>query len=264
MSRRAAIALLAISACTQPSGTKEDPAGTTTPPPAPTAAAPAPAPAPAPSALGEEAYVTSVSGLRRAATEDRQIEDPSGKKGKKVSNWVTTLHRGEMVRVLEVQGEWARVRASDESEGWLKKDGLLPTEGVTMATVLAPAKTFDRPDLLALNAKRTLEPGQLLYVTKSKDQFSEVNHAGSALTWVLTEALTSDRREVDASKLVNKARWLEERKDANADAIWELARSQFGDTKVMQLLAPPEPPAEEPPAAPAPQDGAVAGGNESP
>ncbi len=223
---------------------------TTTPVGTGTAVAPS---APRPSQAGEQAFVTGVTAVRRANTEDKQIDDPK-KPGKKVNNYITTLHRGEQVQVIMVEGDWAQVRSSDEKEGWTKKDALLPSEGVTMATTLDETKTFDRPDLLALNPKRKVAAGALVYAQRTKDQFSEVNLGGTSTAWVLTSGLVSEQREVDAAKLLNKARWLTEHKDSTSADLMDLAKKEYGDTKVMQAYAAAQaaPPAEAPAPAPTP------------
>jgi SH3-like domain-containing protein len=261
--KRLLLPLLLVTACS-----KEQPAPPAPPPAAPQApAAQAPstdtglgAPAtPRSSQAGEQAYVTGVVSLRRLATDERQIDDPTGKAKKKIANFLTSLHRGEQVSVLKVQDKWAQVRASDDKEGWLEKDRLLPTEGVSMATVFQETKTFDRPDLLALNGKRKLDPGALLFVLKTKDQFSEINVGGATTAWVLTSDVSTEAREVEASKLLGKARWLTERKDESAAALMDLAKSQFGDTKIMQAAATAEAAPADGAAKPegAPADGAA-------
>jgi hypothetical protein len=128
-----------------------------TTPVAPTAAAPSETPpTPAAPAVSEQAYVTVVTGLKREASDAKSIDDPKGKSKKKISNWLMTLYRGEEVTILEVQEEYAKVKASDDSEGWVQKTALLPVEGVALATVFEEAKTFSRPDLLALNSTKLL------------------------------------------------------------------------------------------------------------
>lgn len=208
-----------------------------------------------PSQAGEQAFVTSVAPVRRVGNDDKQVDDPK-KPGKRLPNYITTLHRGEQVQVISVEGDWAQVRSSDEKEGWVKKDTLLPSEGVTMATTLEEAKTFDRPDLLALNAKRKVAAGSLVYAQRTKDQFSEINLGGTTSAWVLSSALVKDQREVDAAKLLNKARWLTEHKDASAADLMDLAKKEYGDTKVMQMQATTETTAVATPTPPAP-DGAA-------
>lgn len=258
-----ALALLATAgllACEDTQPTDAVPAPTPVPA---TPVAPQPAGAPeAPRASeGEPAFVIATTSVRRLPNDEKQIDDP--KTGKKIANFSATLFRGERVSVLKLEGDWSLVRASDEGEGWLKKDALLPATNVTMATVLDETKTFDRPDLLALNSKRALERGTLVFVTKTREQFSEVHLGGKILAWVLTEALVQDGREVDVAKLLNRARYLEERKDAAAEAVMELAKKSFGDTKLMQLVqgidpnaaAQPTPPSPPSPAAPAPTPG---------
>ncbi len=238
---------------------------TDAPPTPPVTAAVEPAPAPSePAAVSEAAYVTFVTGLRREPVEAQRIDDPTGASKKKISNWLMTLYRGEEVTILGVQDTWAKVRASDDSEGWVQKNGLLPVEGAAIATVFEPTKTFNRPDLLALNTSRTLDPAALLFVLKTKDQFSEVNYYGQGTAWVLSEKLNTDAREIAAAKLLAKVRWLKERKDASADEVMKLARAQFSDSKLVGMAddnaaiktdeAPPagdNSPAEPPAVAPA-------------
>lgn len=262
----AALALFTVASCSKDKPLEELRPLEATPAAEPSAAAPGLAPAARPSQAGEQAYVTGVAAVRRSNSEDKQVDDPA-KPGKKVNNYITTLHRGEQVQVVKVDGDWAQVRSSDEKEGWVKKDALLPSDGVTMVTVLEDTKTFDRPDLLALNPKRKVSGGALIYALRAKDQFSEINLGGQSTAWVLTSTLLSEQREVDAAKLLNKARYLTDHKDASAADLLDLARKEYGDTKIMQAqlalekaaneaAAPPAAPAAPvPPAAPAQQDG---------
>jgi hypothetical protein len=216
----------------------------------------------APAAEPEQAYLTSITGLRRQATEDRKV---TSEDGKPVRNWQTTLFRGEELNVLEVEGEWARGKASDDSEGWVKKEFLLPTEGVQVATVFEEIKTFSRPDLLALNSSLTLEPGSLLFVLKTKDQFTEVNRFGQRTTWVLSEKLNTEAAEVSAAKLLAKAKWLDDKKDPSAAQVLDLARTQFGGTRLVGMLEAPETPEGEPePAEGAPEGATPEGGEAKP
>ena len=186
-----------------------------------------------PKGQSEEALVTAVTSIKKEADEAAKIDGPGGKK---INNWVATLYRGEQVTVLKVQDDWAQVKASDENIGWMKKDGLLPSEGTTLATIFETVKTFNRPDLLALNANRTLDPGSLLVVVKTKDQFSEVNYQGKQTAWVLSEKLNMDGTEIAAAKLVNKVRWLKGKKDPAADQFLELAKSQFSSSKLVGMF----------------------------
>jgi len=126
--------------------------------------APAPLPAGSPDAAlpalparaeGEMAYVTAVAPLRREPTDAARVPGAAPKSS--VPNAVALLQRGEKVTLVETRNDWTRVRASDESVGWMKKGLLLPALGVTEATLLQPADAFDRPDLLALNARRKIE-----------------------------------------------------------------------------------------------------------
>ncbi len=139
--------------------------------------------------------------------------------------------------ILETKEDWVRVRASDDKEGWLRAAAVLDGAGVSAATLLMQADVFDRPDLLAANAKRKLEPGSLLLVVKNKPPFSEVTVPGGANAWVLTERLATGEREVSVAKLIEKARWLvrKGRKDEAAQ-ILALAKGQFSDVVLVQQL----------------------------
>jgi hypothetical protein len=153
------------------------------------------------------------------------------------------------------------VRASDDKEGWLRCPAVLEGTGIVPATVMQPADVFDRPDLLAANAKRKVEPGTLLLVVKAKPPFSEVNVPGALNAWVLTERLATGEREVGVAKLIEKARWLARNKrKEEAAQILALAQANFADVPLVQVLdaelnAPPPPPegTTPPPTDPAPQ-----------
>ena len=95
---------------------------TETPEPNPVAPNPAEQPAPAPEevpAAASEAFVVGQTMLRKAPTDDKKIPDPAGGE-KPISNYVTSLNRGELVSILGADGEWSNVRASDNSEGWIR------------------------------------------------------------------------------------------------------------------------------------------------
>lgn len=215
--------------------------------------APAPGPsgpavqAPSPTPRGPTAYVNAVAALRREPTDAAKVPGKAG--ARDVGNFLATLHRGERVGVLETRDDWARVRTSDDSEGWMKRGSLLEVDGVTEATVLSAAEVFDRPDLLAANPKRKIEPGTLVLVVKARPPFSEVNVAGSQDAWVLTDRLVTSEKEVSVAKLVEKARYLvRNEKTDEALQLLALARQRFAGAALVDALA-----AElgEPPAAPA-------------
>lgn len=233
---------LALAACHPESSTKSGQ-------PAPEASA-APANAAAlPQAAGErpatagalelpsEAYVTQPTFVRHAASEAREVEVPGSKR--RQANWMATLQRGEHVRVLQVNEGWLRVQSSDEAAGWIKREGVLVGPEVAQATNLAPLQRFTRPDLLALVAGKAIEPGSLLFVLRRKEGFTLVNYAGNAVGWVLTDALERDANEVEAAKLLHRARQLAERHDATAEALFALARQRFAATRLVAATFPP-------------------------
>jgi SH3-like domain-containing protein len=219
-----------------------------------------PADAPPPSAAagastGSVAHVSAATTLRREPSEAAKAKGPGGKD---VPNALAVLQRGEKVTVLEAREEWARVRGSDDREGWLRRAALFEGDGVVEATVLAPADVFDRPDLLAANARRKVDPGTLLLVARTKPPFSEVNVSSGPNAWVLSDRLATGEREVSVAKLAEKARWLRRSgKDDEAKQILALARERFADVPLVELLAAElgeAPAAVVPTAAPAPQN----------
>ncbi len=190
---------------------------------------------PAAPASPSAAFVSSATTLRREASEAPRVRAPTGKE---ISNALAVLQRGEKVTFLEAKDDWARVRSSDDREGWLKRGSILEGEGIGEATVLVAADVFDRPDLLAANAKRKVEPGTLLLVVKTKPPFSEVNVGAGPNAWVLSERLATGEREVSVAKLAEKARWLKRNgKDDDAKQILALARQHFADVPLVEALA---------------------------
>lgn len=206
------------------------------PAPAPEGAEPPPPPgvSPAP-ALPAPAHVAAVTLLRREPVEAAKVKGPAGKP---VANQLAVLQRGERVTVLEAREEWARVRSSDDAEGWLRRGALLEGAEVSEATILAPADVFDRPDLLAANAKRKIEAGTLLLVVRAKPPFSEVNVSSGPNAWVLSDRLATGEAEVSVAKLAEKARWLvRSGKPDEAKQILALARQHFPQVPLVELLA---------------------------
>ncbi|HET6922974.1 MAG TPA: SH3 domain-containing protein, partial [Anaeromyxobacteraceae bacterium] len=209
-----------------------------------------------PAGGAEIAYVTAATALRREPSEAGRVAAP-GPRRAQVANVLATLLRGEKVTLVGEQGDWAQVRASDESQGWVKRSALLPGLGVAEATLGAQADAFDRPDLLAVNVRRKIEPGTLLLVVRSRELFSEVNTGSGPSAWILSDRLLTGPRDVMVSKLVEKSRWLVRTgKPDDARTVLELARAQFADVSLTQVLAAelegpdggaPAPPAGVPP-----------------
>ncbi len=185
---------------------------------------------------GADAYITAATVLRREPADAQKVPGAGPKQA--TSNYLATLQRGEKVTLLEASGDWARVKASDEKIGWLKGNLLLPAAGVAEATLLTPADAFDRPDLLAVNAKRKIDPGTLVLVVRSRELFSEVNTSSGANAWVLTDRLSTAPRNVSVAKLIDKARSLVRAgKSDEAKAILDLARREFSDVPLVEVLA---------------------------
>ncbi len=191
---------------------------------------------PAPDADPTLRFVTVLSTLRRTPSEQARVKSAGSKA--LVSNSLAVLHRGEQVSVVEKRDDWSRVRASDGEEGWLKSTVLAPASEVEEGTVLQVAWAFDRPDLLAANARRKLEPGTLLFIRKTKDLFTEVDAGPGPSTWILTDWVTMQPGDVAAAKLVEKARYLlrNDRPD-EARELLALLQSQAPDSPLVPVLA---------------------------
>ncbi|HET6437262.1 MAG TPA: SH3 domain-containing protein [Anaeromyxobacter sp.] len=172
--------------------------------------------------------------LRREASEAAKVK----RGGKELANFLAQLHRGEKVAVLETREDWAKVRSSDDSEGWIKRSSLIESQGLSEATVLAPADVFDRPDLLAANARRRVEAGTLVLVVRSRPPFSEVNVSGGQNAWVLTDRLNTSDKEVSVAKLAEQARYLlRNNKKDEALKLLALARERFDGAALVNVLA---------------------------
>jgi SH3-like domain-containing protein len=258
-----ALALAVATALPACRGDKPAPAGDAAP------AGQAPPPGTPPPAAGAAAapgaaFVSAVTALRRQPAEAQRVKSPAGRE---ISNFLATLQRGERVTVLEAQEDWARVRTSDDQEGWLKRGAVLEGDGIVEATVLAPADVFDRPDLLAANAKRRVEPGTLLLVVKTRPPFAEVNVGSGPNAWVIAERLATEPEDVSVAKLLEKARFLRRsQKEDEARQVLAIARDSFAASRLAPAVlvelgeAPApggEPGAHAPGGAPGTADGAA-------
>ncbi len=229
-------ALLALAACSRGPAT---PPGGATGPTGGAAAASGPAgvatPAPAAPADAGGSWLVAASILRREPSDAPRVPGPGGKP---VANYVATLMRGERVAVGESKGEWVAVRTSGDEPGWLRRSSLLDAEGAAIATLLVPADVFDRPDLLAANPRRKLDPGALLLVVRQRAPFAEVNAGAGPVAWVLSDRLVTEEQAISAAKLVEKARWLKRNgKEDEAKQILELGRSAFAGSPLLDVLA---------------------------
>ncbi|HHO50276.1 MAG TPA: SH3 domain-containing protein [Deltaproteobacteria bacterium] len=210
--------------------------------PKPTPEAPAPEPEPEPT----EGYVIGQTSLRKVPSEDKKIDNPDG--DGKVSNWIVTLERGELVSIIGDEGEWSNVRTSEGKEGWFKTERMVP--GTSKPAVLfEPGKLFKRPDLLALNTDKKLPAGTVIFALRENERFTEVDYPRSAYSslkgWALTEDLVFDETEVEAAKIIARIMHLREKGDDSADQLEELVRSQFGGSKLLPLLDDAEEPGGE-------------------
>jgi SH3-like domain-containing protein len=180
-------------------------------------------------------FITSLSTLRRAPTEQARVKVEGAKAPQ--PNSVAVLHRGERVALVESRGDWARVLASDGAAGWVRGAALAPADSVQEGTLLVVAWAFDRPDLLAVNAKRKLDPGTLLFIRKTKDLFTEVDAGPGPSVWVLTDRVSTRPGDVEAAKLVEKARFLARgNRPEEARDVLALLRARSPDSPLVTVL----------------------------
>jgi hypothetical protein len=216
----------------------------------------------------------SVAALRKEPTDAAKIAGKAGSKD--VANYVDLLYRGEKVAVLETREDWVRIRSSGDKEGWMKKSTVFEGENLQEATILAPTEVFDRPDLLAANAKRKLDPGTFVLIVKEKKPFSEVNYSGSQDVWVLTERLNTSEKEIMVARLAEKIRYLwkgGKKEDAVANlaiakqvaegsVLVEALEKDLGLAPAAAAAAPGSDAAAQPASAPAAGDPAQPPGNQ--
>jgi hypothetical protein len=218
--------------------------------------------APPPISPDGRAWVTGATSLRREPAEASRVAGPGGRQ---VPNALATLQRGEPVTLIEGRDAWARVRTSGDETGWVRRAALLEQEGAAVATVLVPSAVFDRPDLLAANPARTVEPGALLLVVRQRPPFAEVNAGPGPNAWVLADRLVTAERDVSVAKLCEKARWLDRagRRD-EARKVLALGREAYPGAPLLDRLAQdlgePAAGAVSPAAAPGPPPGQAAAG----
>ena len=221
---------LSFIACDSKKETATPPAAVT-PPAGNGTAAPTPTPTAAAPTTGFVVYTTV---MKREGSEAPKVADA---KGKQVANWLATLYRGERVTIGKEEGDYIQAKTSGEVEGFVKKSSLLIAPDVSEATVIDPTDAFDRPDLLALNSKKKINPGTLLFVVKNRDQFSEVNASGASTLWVLNGKITTDTNEIAVAKLLAKARSLKDlKKSEGAADLVNLAKNNFASAKLVAVM----------------------------
>lgn len=181
------------------------------------------------------AFVREASALRRISSEARFVE---AKGKKRQANVITLLQRGEAVEVLEAGTGFLRVKLSDEAVGWVRQSAIRAGQSLATATTLSRLHCFTRPDLLAMDGARNVEPGTLLFVLREKDAFAEVDTGANATIWVLSDALERGSAEIEAAKIYQRASAAAMRDAERAAPLFELLRNRFAATRLVQQLVP--------------------------
>lgn len=178
-------------------------------------------------------YILGTTWLRLKASSERKVTVD----GVARSNAIAALYRGERVDVLDENGDFFRVRVSDGTEGYIAASMIV--SDARLATVVEETKTFRRPALVNL-AKKTLSPGQLLFVVGQKNDFAEVNVAGSRTEWILSESLSESEELVGASRILHRVRALKaDTKRDHGDEILTLigvAKTNFPRSALIPTL----------------------------
>ena len=140
--------------------------------------------------------------------------------------------------MVEPREDWAKIGSPTITRAGSSGPRSSRTRAPRRATVLVAADVFDRPELLAANARRKIDPGTLVLVLKQRPPFAEVNVAGTQTAWVLAERLATGEKEVAVAKLMEKARWLAKvgKKDDALQAL-ALAREHFAGVALVDALA---------------------------
>lgn len=177
------------------------------------------------------AFVLLTTVVKREPNEKAKVDE----KGKLVANWLATLVRGEEVSLLDTtEGDYRRVKTSDEVEGWVKRQSVRAGSEIAPAAVLEDAEVFDRPDPLALNSKKQIIAGSLVFSSRTKEQFGEVNVAGLGTVWVLQAKLTTEEPEVAVARLLSRARELTAGNNTDgANDLLHLAKSTFPSSRLV-------------------------------
>ena len=185
-------------------------------------------------AVKSPAYLTTVFGVKRMPVADRKIDNPDGEG--KVSNWVATLYRGEQVSSFEQNDKYTRVEDSTGKTGWIESRYLVVGEVVKPACVGKSLETFDRPDIISLNAKRVIKAGTLVFIIAENEQFVQVNFTPTQTAWVLKKNLVQDAKEIKAASFIEKMRYLKRKgKVEDIKKSLELMRSMMSETVLLKV-----------------------------
>jgi len=204
--------------------------------------------------LASEGYATTVFGIKKEPVTDRKIADPAGG-DKKISNWVTTIYRGEKLKIieklegkLEITGgvhdrkgyhatgkkiDWLKVEDTSGKTGWIEARYVVSGPDMALATVLATTRSFARPDLLALKEKQEIEPGTLLFTLQQQGDFVEVNFTPTRNIWVQKKDLVQEEQEIMLARMIEKLRYLQRKgKTEELAKLLSLAKDSFKDAKL--------------------------------
>jgi SH3-like domain-containing protein len=156
-------------------------------------------------------------------------------------NYLTTVNRGEKVTVLQQDTLWAKVRLSDDKEGWIQSRYLVPADVKYAVMLISELMVYKRPDpsspRLANDTAMTRQ-GILLWVTKDKDGFSECQFPSGKSGWIASGELVTDSAEVAAARLLEQARALvAENKMEEAASVYQKIADQYGSSKVAAVVA---------------------------
>jgi SH3-like domain-containing protein len=168
-------------------------------------------------------------GIRHQPTDDKLVKN----------NVFTGVDRGEKVAVLADSGDWAKVKLSDDKEGWIKTS-LIRLGVERMAVMVDEVQVFVRPDPSSRGVALDSSSGKLgsiVWIFKAKDGYYDCEFPGNRKGWVKVGALSEDQAELDAARLLEQARKYATRKESDlADKYYKQIANGFPATKVSQII----------------------------
>jgi len=202
--------------------------------PAPAAEAPTEVEAELPAEVQPDTWIAArVSGLRRQPSTDKKVSEGE----KQVNNWVTSLYRGEKIKVTDSKPEWQQIETLDGQTGWVPTADTVGGVDFQAVTLAEEAKRFDRPSLVAVSKRDPLPAGSFLVIVDRNADFAEVNYLGSYTTWISASALVDREDAVEVARMIERVRWLKERKDGEGiEDILEVATEHMGEEPLLAVL----------------------------
>lgn len=159
------------------------------------------------------------------------------------------LFRGDAVRIVGADAGAVEVEAG-AFRGFVRRAFLWPGSGTIVATTRSGAELLEGPGAGAAVVGRT-PAGAILLVVGEEGRYRRVDHAGRRIAWARAADLTTDEREVEGARLLERGRACAARGRAAeaAEAYWSAVGAAAGAPILEELsrlagLGAPAPPPE--------------------